>query len=629
MAQTQLKLRQLVQDGAITDDVVKWDGTKWVAGAVPSLDGNQVFIEGFTGSTIDLDANDGTVKNAAGTNVAFTLPSNLDSLFVYKNGIRLDRNGSVTRDYSLNTTTNTITFTVTLTTADMITIWKGTVGAGSGGSSNIATDPIWDAKGDLLAGTGANTATILSVGTNGYVLTADSAEATGIKWAASSGGFANPMTTLGDIIYGASAGAGTRLAGNTTTTKQFLSSTGNGSISAAPSWSTVTKSDVGLSAVENTALSTWAGTANITTLGAIGTGTWQGGVISSTYGGTGVNNGGRTLTLNTNSGTISFTNPTTTLTIANTGSISGTNTGDQTTIVGITGTKAQFDTAVTDGNFMYVGDAPTAHTLDSHSNVTITANSTGEILKWSGTAWINNTLAEAGIQPAGSYLTGNQTITLSGDVTGSGATAITTTIAAGAVDIAMLSATGTPSASTYLRGDNTWATVTGGSGDIVNNGQAGPITIGTNDATTLNFETNGTAKAYIDANGLVTFVTETSATTNADVRFVINTNSSGTPGAGFGGKLIFQGESATVGNRDIAGISGTWQTATDASRKGYLNLDVVGAVSPTYGTAVRVSSNNVPALEIGTAINTFGTATSVLQSKSAWNSKSTKARSSR
>lgn len=35
---------------------------------------------------------------------------------------------------------------------------------------------------------------------------------------------------------------------------------------------------------------------------------------------------------------------------------SGTNTGDQTTIVGITGTKAQFDAAVTDGNILYVGD---------------------------------------------------------------------------------------------------------------------------------------------------------------------------------------------------------------------------------------------------------------------------------
>jgi len=41
------------------------------------------------------------------------------------------------------------------------------------------------------------------------------------------------------------------------------------------------------------------------------------------------------------------------------GTATGTNTGDQTSIVGITGTKAQFDTAVTDGNFLYVGDVTT------------------------------------------------------------------------------------------------------------------------------------------------------------------------------------------------------------------------------------------------------------------------------
>lgn len=55
-----------------------------------------------------------------------------------------------------------------------------------------------------------------------------------------------------------------------------------------------------------------------------------------------------------------------------------------------------------------VSFAPSAHTLDSHSNVTITANTNGELLRWNGTAWINNTLAEAGIQAAGSYLTGTK-----------------------------------------------------------------------------------------------------------------------------------------------------------------------------------------------------------------------------
>jgi hypothetical protein len=41
---------------------------------------------------------------------------------------------------------------------------------------------IVDAKGDLIAATAADTVSRLAVGTNGQVLTADSAEATGMKW---------------------------------------------------------------------------------------------------------------------------------------------------------------------------------------------------------------------------------------------------------------------------------------------------------------------------------------------------------------------------------------------------------------------------------------------------------------
>lgn len=50
----------------------------------------------------------------------------------------------------------------------------------------------------------------------------------------------------------------------------------------------VVASDVGLGNVENTALSTWAGSANITTLGTIATGVWSGTVIAVTKGGTGL-----------------------------------------------------------------------------------------------------------------------------------------------------------------------------------------------------------------------------------------------------------------------------------------------------------------------------------------------------
>jgi hypothetical protein len=49
----------------------------------------------------------------------------------------------------------------------------------------------------------------------------------------------------------------------------------------------ITKSMVGLGNVENTALSTWAGTTSLTTLGTIASGTWQGTRLTVPFGGTG------------------------------------------------------------------------------------------------------------------------------------------------------------------------------------------------------------------------------------------------------------------------------------------------------------------------------------------------------
>ncbi len=49
-----------------------------------------------------------------------------------------------------------------------------------------------------------------------------------------------------------------------------------------------TKTDLSLNNVENTAISTWTGSTNVTTLGTIGTGTWNGTVIGVSKGGTGV-----------------------------------------------------------------------------------------------------------------------------------------------------------------------------------------------------------------------------------------------------------------------------------------------------------------------------------------------------
>lgn len=98
------------------------------------------------------------------------------------------------------------------------------------------------------------------------------------------------------------------------------------------------------------------------------------------------------------------------------------------------------------GTSELVNDAVTADKLANSINAEIAAN----------TAKVGITTSQANAITANTAKVSNATHT--GDVTGS----TTLTIAAGAVDIAMMSATGTASSTTYLRGDNSWAAVSSG-----------------------------------------------------------------------------------------------------------------------------------------------------------------------
>lgn len=71
---------------------------------------------------------------------------------------------------------------------------------------------------------------------NGYLSSTD--------WNTFNGKFLNPMSALGDTIYGGASGAGTALSGNITSTKNFLTQTGTGTVSAAPAWGTIAAGDV-------------------------------------------------------------------------------------------------------------------------------------------------------------------------------------------------------------------------------------------------------------------------------------------------------------------------------------------------------------------------------------------------
>jgi hypothetical protein len=103
-----------------------------------------------------------------------------------------------------------------------------------------ATNIVGGLGGSIPYQTAANTTALLANGTAGQVL---SSQGTTLapQWV---NALTNPMTTLGDIIYENSTPAPARLAGNTTATKNFLTQTGNGSISAAPTWSTIATTDL-------------------------------------------------------------------------------------------------------------------------------------------------------------------------------------------------------------------------------------------------------------------------------------------------------------------------------------------------------------------------------------------------
>ncbi len=72
----------------------------------------------------------------------------------------------------------------------------------------------------------------------------------------------------------------------------------------------------------------------------------------------------------------------------------------------------------------------------------------------------------------------------------------------------------------------------------------------------------------------LTFTGDVANTNTAATRLVIQTNSTGTPTTGFGGGILFQGESSTTTNRDMARITSAWTNATDANREAKLSIEL-------------------------------------------------------
>jgi hypothetical protein len=111
-----------------------------------------------------------------------------------------DLKGGTTGQILSKTTNTDMDFTwITNDVGDITAVTAGT-GISGGGTSGAVTvtnsmATAIDAKGDLIAGTGADAFSRLAVGTNDQVLLADSSTATGLKWGSPSSGGMTSIAT--------------------------------------------------------------------------------------------------------------------------------------------------------------------------------------------------------------------------------------------------------------------------------------------------------------------------------------------------------------------------------------------------------------------------------------------------
>jgi hypothetical protein len=130
----------------------------------------------------------------------------------------------------------------------------GTVAATNGGTGTATVT-----TGNLLYGSGTNAWSKLGLG-SAYQSLVVNGSGTQVEWNAVNLSSSNAVTgslgatfggtgltsyALGDTLYSSASNTLAKLSGNTSTTKQYLSQTGTGSASAAPSWATIDASDIG------------------------------------------------------------------------------------------------------------------------------------------------------------------------------------------------------------------------------------------------------------------------------------------------------------------------------------------------------------------------------------------------
>jgi hypothetical protein len=152
---------------SVSNAMFAWSGTEW--GSISST--SDIYRYRYT-------AAGGETSESGPDDNGLTLSYIPGKEQVYLNGILLLR----TTDYNATNGTS-ITGLAALAAGDVLEIITFTAFE----LANVLSPTLFDAKGDLLAGTGADTVGKLSVGTNGQYLQADSSTATGLTWSTVTG----------------------------------------------------------------------------------------------------------------------------------------------------------------------------------------------------------------------------------------------------------------------------------------------------------------------------------------------------------------------------------------------------------------------------------------------------------
>lgn len=187
-------------------------------------------------------------------------------------------------------------------------------------------------------------------------------------------------------------------------------------------------------------------------------------------------------------------------------------------------------------------------------------------LSWAAAGGGSGTVTSVGLSLPAIFSVSGSPVTTSGTLTGSLATQTANTIFAGPTSGGAATPTFRALANADLPVGAGGAWIDGG------NSFGATGTIGTNDANTLAFETNGTTRATLNTSGVFSVTDESATTNNVVQRLAIGSNSSGTPAAGIGSYMSFLAETSTTPNVEMARISGRCSFITHASYAGSIDF---------------------------------------------------------